>query len=364
MTTYGAYDAGLPCKNASCNSHGKPHPNCKCYPNMAKGGEVSSFCSENRMHEKGCEYFADGGEVEAPQHVSPSHSVASYIAHSGLHGLIDMPGKTSEKSIDKYNQAVTRGHKTFNSKVNHLFKDGPEEKQDYSKAKKSIHEWIEKGGVHNDIMEEVYKQNSPQGFAAGGHVEAKKDHLHDQNIASKYPEHNLLLQAAKGRMSDYLNSLKPQKNVPKLAFDDAPDTRHQEKSYQRALSLAAHPLHIVDKIKDGTVEPEHVSHFRNLHPEVDDVLQKKMTQKIIEMQLKGEKPKSHVRQGLSLFLGTPLSGEITPQNIQAAQATFQSKKPQQQDQAPTKNKKNTSTLTKADKPYLTGEQARVARSQK
>lgn len=65
-----AYEAGLPCKNPNCKSHGKPHPNCRCYTSgevtatMADGGEVASYCAYGVPHHPGCEY-AGGGEVEA-----------------------------------------------------------------------------------------------------------------------------------------------------------------------------------------------------------------------------------------------------------------------------------------------------------
>lgn len=67
-----------PCINSSCKSYGKPHPNCRCYGGnpivghgegfFAEGGEVGKekFCDANRTHFKGCEYFQDGGGVEAP----------------------------------------------------------------------------------------------------------------------------------------------------------------------------------------------------------------------------------------------------------------------------------------------------------
>ena len=78
-----------------------------------------------------------------------------------------------------------------------------------------------------------------------------------------------------------------------------------------------------------------------------------------------EKPPFHIRQGLSLLLGAPLSGEFVPQNIMAAQATFASNQPQQSSQqAPTKNKKGSSSLTKSDKAYLTSSQARENRQQR
>jgi len=55
-----AYDAGLPCKNPHCKSQGQPHPNCRCYGNMAHGGKAESFCDKPRTHFAGCEYLAEG----------------------------------------------------------------------------------------------------------------------------------------------------------------------------------------------------------------------------------------------------------------------------------------------------------------
>ena len=59
-----AYDAGLPCLNPNCKSHGKPHPNCRCYSPHANGGEVGKlrYCAHGMPHMAGCEY-AKGGQV-------------------------------------------------------------------------------------------------------------------------------------------------------------------------------------------------------------------------------------------------------------------------------------------------------------
>lgn len=62
-----AYDAGLPCLNPHCKSHGAPHPNCRCYSSgehFAEGGEVSKlrYCAQGMEHQDGCEY-AKGGRV-------------------------------------------------------------------------------------------------------------------------------------------------------------------------------------------------------------------------------------------------------------------------------------------------------------
>lgn len=360
MTSFGAYDEHFSCKNPSCKSFGIPHPNCRCL--MAEGGEVKSFCDNDQPHQSDCKYFADGGEV-MPTHTDPQLSVASYLGHQGLHGLINMASKASEDSIPKYNMTVKKGGKRIDSKIENLFDNGKSDDVDYTKAKEKVSDWLEKGGATNDLKEELYRQNSPQMLAEGGEPKVEPG-LADQTIANAYPEQNMMLQAAKGRASTYLNSLKPQAHASKLAFDEAPDTTEQERTYKKALHMAVDPLHILDKIKDGSIEPEHMKHFKSMYPDMDNALQKKITERITEAQLKGEKPKAHVRQGLSLFMGAPLSGELTPANIQAVQSTFQITQPSPSGQGQTKNKKGTSSLTKSDQAFLTGNQARTERQQK
>lgn len=60
------YDQGLPCLNPNCKSHGRPHPNCRCYGRMAEGGKVMNlrYCAHGKGHQSDCEYFKDGGQVE------------------------------------------------------------------------------------------------------------------------------------------------------------------------------------------------------------------------------------------------------------------------------------------------------------
>ncbi len=203
-------------------------------------------------------------------------------------------------------------------------------------------------------------------FASGGEVKKQEGGIsNDHPVESMHPDQNIILHSIKGRAADYLNSLRPQKYQPKLVFDDEPDTTTQKKAYKRALHIAAHPTSVLDKVRKGTLEPEHIKHLNALYPELNNALQKKLTEKITEAQLKGEKPSFKVRQSLSLLMGAALSGEMTPQNIMAAQATFQSKQNQPQqagDSGATKSKG--SALTKASQSLLTADQAAASRQQK
>ncbi len=234
------------------------------------------------------------------------------------------------------------------------------------RKREQLDEHIGKGGSNDDVQQMIYDSHAPnaQAFAKGGEV--KQPALRENNgVATHYPEQNILMNVAKGRISNYLGSLRPQAHHAKLAFDDDPDTRVQKKAYDKALDIANSPLSVLDEIRRGTVEPEHVKHFNAMYPELQGLVQRKITEKITEAQLSGKKPSYKVRQGLSMFMGTALSAELTPQNIQAAQAVFaQAAKPQQPNQPAGKSPKSTSTLSKSDAAYLTGSQALQKRAQK
>lgn len=353
MTTYGAYAAGLPCKNPNCKSEGKPHPNCKCYGAMAKGGEVEHFCSRNMHHEPSCKYFAKGGEAKVPekQEMDPSHAISGYIAHHGGAGLLN----DKLNDIEKYHDHIKKGHKKLDDHTESLFSGKSIQRQENPKSKQNLENWLTKGGAYEDVQNAISGQDPDS-----------SNPLQNHNLSQLYPEHNLLLQSSKGRVSNYLNGLKPQSNAPRLAFDSEPDNTQSKKDYSDALNIAHDPLSVLHEIKKGTADLLHVKHLTSMYPELLESMQKKITGHIIEAQLKKEKPNYIIRQGLSLLMGTPLSGELSPQGIQSAQSTFQSKEQAQQPQAgqATKPKKNTSKLSKSDQSFMTGNQALTARQQK
>lgn len=356
----------LPCKNPACKSHGKPHPNCKCYGDMAEGGAAEPFCSKENPHQATCEYFSSGGTVG---HLESSHAVSGHISHDGIIGMLKMDGA----DIEKYDKSIKKGHKHIDSHMDSVFSNKhPESWGDRSKNHELIDKWISKGGIADNIHQEMYKQHNPMhGFAEGGKVEheAHDGVLKNHPAEMAYPAQNVMLQAAKGRVSNYLSSLRPQEHTPKLAFDDNPDQTSQKRTYKDAVKIADHPLSLVHKIARGTITPDEIGHLKVMYPEVYDSLQKKVTEKVIHAQLHDDKkPSLKVRQGLSLLMGTPLSGDFTPQNIMAAQAVFAGAKQAQAQGAtqppqskPTGSK---SALSKSDSSFLTGGQALSKRQQR
>lgn len=357
--------ASSPCINPSCHSFGKPHPNCKCQLGMADGGDVAGFCSKDREHSPLCQYYK---QTKAQ---NPEHAIAGYLVHQGLHGLMSM-GDTPE--MGSYEFSVARGHKETDKAMKALFQGAAyDHGKDVKKPKEKIKEWIQKGGAAQELKEENYNQSLPQSFAEGGAVESNKG-LASHPIEQQKPAHNMLLQVAKARMSNYLNTLRPSDIAVKLPYDRKPDQRKQEKDYHAAVEMAAHPLSIVNKIAKGRLGPKDVIHFKSLHPELDGLLSQKMHEKILEDQLENKKPPFKVRQAMSLYLGSPLSANMTPQNIMAAQATFarasadaQAAQQQQQPQKAKGNKPKEGkgkSLSKSDQSFLTSNQAIAERQQK
>lgn len=354
----------FPCKNPSCKSFGMPHPNCQCHAGMAKGGVAEPFCSDNKMHDHKCSYAINPidivNELYSPKK-DPQHTVNGYIADEGLHGLIDHHALHDGK---KYEASSMRGHKNADRLLSAIFSGEKIPKKDISSQHKKIKDWLEKGGVTHDLQDEIYKHHEPKMFAKGGEVEESK--IHNSGVSLSHPEHNMIMQSSKANIEKYLHALRPQENEPRLAFDAKPDQTQKKKSYDKALHIAANPLNILHEINHNTIENEHVHHFKAMFPELDHHLQNKITEKVIEAQLKGKKPSYQMRQGMSKYLGVPLSSEMSQQNINAAQSIFQSS---QHNQTPapetnSKSKKGSPSLSNSDQSFLTGNQALTERQQR
>lgn len=357
--------AYAPCKNPNCKSYGRPHPNCKCYGEMAEGGEVSGC---NGPHQSGCEYFSDDGVLGTIGHFDPHHAVAGHMAHGGIIGMLKM---AKHQDLGKYDKSVHHGHDHVEETIDRILRNERHPAMESrEKHHKVIEDWIDRGGIFQDIHDERQRQIAPQMMAEGGSVgKTHEGVFHGHPVEHAYPEQNILLQQAKGRVSNYLTSLKPQSDTSRLAFDAPPDQREQKKAYKKALKIADHPMSVLHGVTKGTILPDDIKHLQAMYPEVLDAAQKKVTEKIIHAQLDGKRPNRKIRQGLSLLMGTALSGEYTPQSIQAAQSAFvMQPRPQSGDpgaqKSAGKSRGSKTSLTKSDQSYLTGSQALVSRQQR
>lgn len=234
---------------------------------------------------------------------------------------------------------------------------------------KALDKYIRSGGINAELDNTIIDPGVP-GYAQGGDVQSipKAPLLEDNGFDAYAPEQNLLVQSAKARISGYLTSLMPQDPMGQLPFDDKPDLRNAEQSYNSALSIAAHPLKILHEIKEGTLDPDNLKHFTALYPELKSYMEKEMTKTISANQVDGKEPPSYkIRQGLSAFMGVPLDGTLTQQNMISAQSTFMKQKAQNQQQAQqgtNKAKKGTAPLKNTATNHLTADQANIRKDLK
>ena len=285
----------------------------------------------------------------AQKYIAPSLlRAASSGSVEGLGQVLDH-ATTLGKGVQKTAKLVDS---IFNASAN----KGIEAYQSSEKDRDKLNSYIEGGGSDQDIRDAAQQDGVPsQNYAEGGEVKVpEKNH-----IAEVFPEQNVLLSAAKGRMSNYLSSIRPVQSKTKLPYDSEMENSQKKKDYHKALDIAVSPLSVVDKIKKGTLLPKDVTHLTSMYPELHQELSKKITERMHEGQLKEEKkPPYHVRQALSLFLGASLDSTLTPAGIMASQNVFAQQSAQKQAQS------SQAALGKIGQNSMTPEQSRSQRQNK
>lgn len=254
-------------------------------------------------------------------------------------------------SIMRWAERANGGLNAVTAPVEALFKSGIHFVVDETKpeVEDQIKAWMDEGGIDGEIQ----KGSEPEGFAEGGQVGGRR------SFERLYPAENMMLNEARTRVSGYLNTLRPSKNPSKLPFDSALSQKQQEKQYNKAIRFAANPMSIMGLVNNGKLTAEDVKHFRTMWPEAHSLLSKKITERIIQAQLKGEKPPYSKRKSMSLFLGSDLDFSTTPQSIGIIQGMYAAKNAQKTQAA----KGSKKALAKSSNQYQTDEQAREKRMQ-
>ncbi len=270
-----------------------------------------------------------------------------------------------------YANVVDSGAQALTSAVNTVISGGSQAigngyATDVYRAK--LMENIEGGSLQDEMINTQGELNQPtQGYAEGGVVQSPvttQTLANPNGLEQIYPEQNSLLHAAKSRTFSYLNSLRPQTNLPHAAYDEPPDQTEQHRSYKDACDIALDPLSIMNKVRDGSLDPEHVQHLNSLYPEVSQQINQKVMDRINMSKIKKEPPPPYrVRQALSLLLGTPLDSSLAPQNVAAAQAAFLPPQQQQPPPPPVAKKQKPSALADVVDDYRTSTEAAALRAQ-
>lgn len=319
-------------------------------PEEIKALQDSAFKHGQQAHSKIASILSKGAGANvagvAAAHGAPSSLV--YPIYEGIQKIINKPlSNASQKylapavlkmlesgHLDKistvldHSQAITRGANAMGRGVEGLFKAGGNKAIDLihsEKDREKLKEYMEDGGIGPQIQDA--QQDQTQGYARGGDVQPNNGP--ENHIAKIWPEQNILLNSAKARVSGYLNSVRPQKNMSKPIYQEDRKDPQKERDYHEALDLANSPLKVLNKIKEGALLPKHVSALKAMYPELHSELAKRITQRMNEGILKEEpKPSHKMRQALSLFLGSNLDSSLSQPNMMAAQMVFAQQKAQ------------------------------------
>jgi hypothetical protein len=294
-------------------------------------------------------------------------------------------------SFVKVANKMTAGEKLISNHLDALFgKNVIPQALNQMKANQQLKDWVDAGGIdaemekQNNAKNKTLKvQQKPPGYAEGGQVQPdqsqqqqmlpgnttlspieKNDYSSD--LSAAYPGMTQSLMTTRSRVFSYLNSIKPDEQAEKtgqLPYDSAPDMSQKEKVYDQAITIGANPLSILKNVKDGSITPDQLNHLNSMYPEIQQHLAQEITKKIVDNKLSGEKPAYKTRQGLSMFLGTPLDSTFTPHCIMATQNVFMNQRGAQQQSPPPKKSPSKSKMDKTANNYMTQDQATIARQQ-
>lgn len=312
-----------PCLNPNCSNGGKSHPNCRCWGDYtesqmaakgfkesgstktqvpyigayADGGEVH-YCSMMKPHQESCEYFADGGQVEANQEFlsNPPLAVDHAIAHHGLLHALTKTGHSrsdnEQKPTEDFVDASKRGRKSVSNHMEHHFD------KKHENVESNPHE-VEALKNHLDSI----RENPSQLLDVGGNL--------------NLPDHQAALGAKAATAYNYLSSLKPSQAQSSPLDEPMPVDKMSEAHYNRQLSVAQSPLAILGRIKNGSVQPDDLQTLKTLYPHLAQSIQSKAGESLIDAKTKDtEIPYKH-KMGLSMLLGQPLDSTMTLDAMQA-----------------------------------------------
>lgn len=256
--------------------------------------------------------------------------------------ISSIPNGTGAKAAMDYVGAASKGENMLGKAVSNIFKAGRIE------------------------TPKVFQDNNRQREALDKQLKSYQDNPEKlQNIAQDLghylPDHASALASSAVNAGKYLSSLRPNtssslpmdaKNVPNAV---------QKSQYNRALDIAQDPLHVMGRIKDGTITPFDVTTLKAIFPGAYNKMAMEIVDKVNNQMAKGEAIPYRVRQSLSIFMAQPMDSTMTPVAISSAQPIDQGPHPQQGNKPPPAS--STKDMNKLANSYQTPSQKSESRNQ-
>lgn len=133
------------------------------------------------------------------------------------------------------------------------------------------------------------------------------------------PEHGAAMAQTATQAAQYLNSIRPQSGVTNPLDTKMKPNAEQQHNYDNALNIAQQPLTVLQKIQQGRLNSNDLTHLQAMYPNLYASMRQQVTDNMSAALEKGQQIPYKTRIGLSLFLAQPLDSTLTQQAIQATQ---------------------------------------------
>ena len=256
------------------------------------------------------------------------HSGAAFFAHLGSIGykegkdalrlgMLKILGSNQPVKAEAFKSAVSffhnvyKGEKIINDATQNVFEVGAKVltaaelpvKADLQKLDKIV----------------TTMQNNPQKLVA----------TQDGDMGHYLPDHQAQVVANSTRAAQYLQTLKPQPHQLSPLGKEVEPSAAQIARYNRALEIAQQPAVVLQHVKDGTLKQSDIQDLGAMYPGLYKNMVAKLSNEMVSRKAEEGPIPYKTRVSLSMFLGQPLDGSITPQGIAAAQFTYMPKQPPQ-----------------------------------
>jgi hypothetical protein len=247
-----AVNAGLPCLNPNCKSHGKPHPNCRCY-GYAEGGEVRHFCSYKKPHQPNCEYHKNDNYVtEAP---GGYEEFGEKLAKGGdvLADTVEDKGVSVQgRDVRHANLEKQRGRPEHAAQAMDYAKDEAKGRKEFERiASKPKLKGLAKGGMPEHSS--VSMMSCEQPFAEGGEPKKRVD-----INPAKTKEKEAFLRTPEGEKIMALHKKEVMDKIPKYAEGGGPGILDAAEDWLS--KTASNAYHTLDQYRPETPAGQEAYH--------------------------------------------------------------------------------------------------------
>lgn len=270
---------------------------------------------------------------------APSAMRHAFLKFLGHDGPVDTAGF---KAMVDYIHATVKGENTLSKGVKGVFK------------------------ASREVLPQSLMPTEKQTEKLDKRLQSLKDNpnslFEDQGNTSYYlPDHGQAISATQARAVQYLNGLRPSTDKMSILGKERTPSKFEMTKYNRALKIAESPMLALQHVKDGTLVPQDIVTLKTIYPDLYGKISQKMFNELTEMTSKGESIPYKTKFGLSMFLGTPLDGSMTPFAINQSQLAHQTQNAQNQmKQQGGPQKGSPKALEKLSGMYQTGAQSRDA----